>query len=124
MCDVFSWRLELEQFEPHFGGFGYISIGITDTIDKDIVLLEGYHWVNYEDLQQARLISNIGSHPYGVKNWNTNDIIELKFHQKDNKLEYLVNGVSQGIACDNIPKGNYRLVVTVQWTKSKITILK
>ena len=124
--DVFSWRLELEHFDDN----GLIAIGISEKISP----FGGFHWYNRRKSEYFEEDGYLGScccrdndlfeDVYGVQILNTNDIIELKFHQKDNKLEFLVNEVSQGIAFDNIPKANYRLVVSMADTKSKITLLK
>ena len=61
---------------------------------------------------------------YGEQVFKKNDIIEVKYHQKDKKLEFVLNEVSQGIAYDNIPNDHYKLIVYMKLTKSKITLLK
>merc|ERR1711957_82866 len=61
---------------------------------------------------------------YSEEVLKSGDIIEVKYHQKEKKLEFLFNEVSQGIAFENISNGPYRLVVVASYTKSKIILLK
>jgi len=132
--DVFSWRLKLEQYDDN----GRIDIGISEkeTENQPFYIYGGYHWgirrtsehdpsnKNSSFFRNILFQKKVSGVRYGAHILKTNDIMEVKYHQKDNKLEFFINEVSQGIAFDNIPKGNYGLIVSMKYTKSKITLLK
>ena len=51
------------------------------------------------------------------------DVLEIKFDQKNNRLEYSVNGESQGIAFENLPQQKYKLGITLGQYHDKVTLL-
>ena len=60
---------------------------------------------------------------YGVNQLSTGDVLEIKFDQTQHTLEFLINGKSQGIAFDNIPKTKYRLMIRLGQIGDRITLL-
>lgn len=60
---------------------------------------------------------------YGVNQLSTGDVLDIKFDQTQHTLEFLINGKSQGIAFDNLPKMKFRLMIRLGQIGDRITLL-
>ena len=133
---MFSWRLKLDKTDQK----GLIHFFIQDKTRES-----EYGWVcrfqqdyDFSDADKPSAnLSKTGCYfsngrnrklyrkqGYSEEVLKSGDIIEVKYHQKEKKLEFLFNEVSQGIAYENISNGPYRLVIVARYTKSKIILLE
>ena len=68
-------------------------------------------------------INGASNTQYGDRRLKQGDVLEIKFDQKNNRLEYSVNGESQGIAFENLPPQKYKLGITLARTGDKVTLV-
>ena len=51
------------------------------------------------------------------------DVLEIKLDQLNHRLEYFINGESQGIAFNNLPVQKYKLGISLGRHNDKVTLL-
>ena len=144
-----SWKIKLENnSSDHFTYIGIINTDVKgyhsvqeSDHDEEMTELACYkmqissgsvkaqHWL-WNDEQDAR--SSFRRVPRfefkTAKNYGGNDMgkietVEVKFYQEKRQLEFVVNGVTQGIAYSDIKVCNYRLFVEVCSGPNKLSII-
>merc|ERR1712071_443522 len=119
----YTWKLRMDRLitEVHTEDIDYFGIAAENECGDGV----GYAWCNESQCQifgrnrqvvnETRSYATLngkGHKDYG-SSLKTGDILEVKLDQVKHTLEFFKNGVSQGIAHENLPVQRYKLAVTL-----------
>jgi len=129
----YTWKLRMDRLitEEDTQDIDYFGIAAENQCGDGV----GYAWCNdsqchilgrnrqvVNETRSWATLNGEGHRDYGSR-LKTGDILEVKLDQVKHTLEFFKNGVSQGIAHDNLPVQKYKLAVTLTSEKNKVTLI-
>jgi len=125
--DMMTWKVRMDALNYH-DGYTCKYFGVVKEDADGRTHGQGYMWAhNYsghrEQIIANKCIDNGGFADFGNRTLMEGDVLEIKLDQLNHRLEYFINGESQGIAFDNLPVQKYKLGITLGTHYDKVTLL-
>jgi len=118
--DVMTWKIRMDELSYRNSYNKYFGIVKADESGQNVG--RGYTWANYTSACQT-LLEGTSQGTFGDRRLKQGDVLEVKFDQTNHRLEYSVNGKSQGVAFENLPSQKYKLGITLGIHNDKVTLL-